>query len=100
MGEIHYKYKEDEILAEIKAYIDATYNGHYIGEDNIQSLDLIFATGHGTGFNMGNILKYGARFGKKDGINIKDLYKIIHYAMFEIYNQRRHNVVSTETTSD
>lgn len=98
MSEIRYKYREDKILKEIKDYIDATYNAHYMGEDNIQSMDLILATGHATGFNIGNILKYGARFGKKSGFNRKDLLKVIHYAVFELYNQERNDDVSSETT--
>lgn len=84
---VPYKYDEDKILKEISAYIDSTYHGHYVGEDNVQSLDLILATGHATGFNIGNILKYGSRFGKKRGFNRDDLLKVIHYAIFELYNQ-------------
>jgi hypothetical protein len=99
LSDIPYKYREDKILLEIKNYIDATYNAHYMGEDNVQSMDLILATGHATGFNIGNILKYGSRFGKKNGFNRKDLLKVIHYAVFELYNQERNgNDVSTETT--
>ena len=33
------------------------------------------------GFLYGNIIKYAQRFGKKDGKNEKDLYKVIHYAI-------------------
>lgn len=84
---VPYKYHEDTILKEISDYIDSTYSGHYVGEDNVQSLDLILATGHATGFNVGNILKYGSRFGKKRGFNRDDLLKVIHYAIFELYNQ-------------
>lgn len=82
---VPYKYNEPELLNEIAAYIDKTYHGHYIGEDNVQSFDLILATGHATGFNVGNILKYGSRYGKKRGFNRDDLLKVIHYAMFELY---------------
>lgn len=83
---IPYKYDEPALIKEISDYIDLTYQGHYVGEDNVQSLDLILATGHATGFNVGNILKYGSRYGKKDGYNRKDLLKVIHYAIFELYN--------------
>lgn len=86
---IPYKYNEPEILAEIAKYIDLTYAGHYVGEDNVQSMDLILATGQATGFNIGNILKYGSRYGKKRGYNRDDLLKVIHYAIFELYNQSR-----------
>ena len=86
---VPFKYNEEEILAEIGAYIAKTYQGHYVGEDNVQSLDLIFATGHATGFNIGNILKYGSRYGKKRGFNRDDLLKVIHYAVVELYNHSK-----------
>lgn len=91
---VPYKYQEDIILKEVADYIDSTYKGHYVGEDNVQSLDLILATGHATGFNVGNILKYGSRYGKKRGYNRDDLLKVIHYAIFELYNHTK--VHSTE----
>lgn len=86
---VPYKYQEDTILKEVADYIDSTYKGHYVGEDNVQSLDLILATGHATGFNVGNILKYGSRYGKKRGYNRDDLLKVIHYAIFELYNHTK-----------
>lgn len=89
---IPYKYHEDTILKEISDYIDTTYKGHYVGEDNVQSLDLILATGHATGFNVGNLLKYGSRYGKKRGYNRDDLLKAIHYAIFELYNHSKNQL--------
>ena len=89
---IPYKYQEDMILKEIAAYIDTTYKGHYVGEDNVQSLDLILATGHATGFNVGNMLKYGSRYGKKRGYNRDDLLKVVHYAIFELYNHSKNHM--------
>lgn len=86
---VPYKYHEDTILKEVADYIDTTYKGHYVGDDNVQSLDLILATGHATGFNVGNILKYGSRYGKKRGYNRDDLLKVIHYAIFELYNHSK-----------
>src|SRR5258708_3710259 len=86
---VPYKYNENVLLKEVAAYIDTTYKGHYVGDDNVQSLDLILATGHATGFNIGNILKYGSRYGKKRGYNRDDLLKVIHYALFELYNHSK-----------
>lgn len=83
---IPYKYNEPALIEEVRQYIANTYSGHYVGEDNIQSLDLIIATGHATGFNIGNVLKYGSRYGKKKGYNRDDLLKVIHYAIFELFN--------------
>lgn len=80
---IQYKYTEDTLLKEIKEYIDSTYTQHYSGK--YQATDMIIDAGHGVGFCIGNILKYGKRYGKKDGYNRKDLMKIIHYAIIALY---------------
>ena len=81
---IKYKFNEDKILEDIKDYIDLTYNQHY-GNGKYQATDMIIDSGHGEGFCIGNIMKYAMRYGKKDGKNIKDLQKIIHYAIINIY---------------
>jgi len=80
---IDYKYNEDSALQEIKAYIDSTYNQHYSGK--YQATDMIIDAGHGTGFCIGNIMKYAKRYGKKDGLNKADLLKIIHYAIIQLH---------------
>lgn len=80
-----YKYDEGRILEQARAHIDGTYGGHYVGEDNVQALDLIFATGHGESFCIGNALKYLSRFGKKNGKNREDLLKAIHYAVLALH---------------
>lgn len=78
--EIKYKFNEAEILARLKDYIDGTYEQHY-SMNKIQSTEFIFDANQGEGFCIGNIIKYAQRFGKKDGKNDKDLYKVIHYAV-------------------
>ena len=74
---IDYKFNEGEILKEIQKYVDSTYEQHY-ATGKIQSTEFILDTGHGLGFTIGNIIKYAQRYGKKDGFNKKDLYKVIH----------------------
>ena len=74
------KFNEDVVLNKIKVYIAKTYKGHY-GSGNIQTTEVTFDAGHGESFCLGNILKYAQRFGKKNGRNEQDLYKIIHYAI-------------------
>ena len=74
------RFNEVIILEKVKAYIDFTYSQHY-GSGKIQSTEVTFDAGHGESFCIGNILKYAQRFGKKDGKNEADLYKIIHYAI-------------------
>ena len=86
MSDIPYKYNEPALLKELEAYIAKTYDGHYVSEDNIQALDIIFATGRGEGFTVGNVLKYASRLGKKnDTSERQDLWKIVHYALLSIF---------------
>ena len=78
-----YKFKENIILDEVKRYIDETYSSHY-ATTHKQATEIIIDQGHGTGFCMGNILKYAQRYGKKRGKNKHDLYKVIHYAIIQL----------------
>jgi hypothetical protein len=80
---IDYKFKEDISLAELKNYIDSTYNQHY-AQGKYQATDMIVDAGFGEGFCIGNIMKYAMRYGKKDDKK-KELLKIIHYAMIALY---------------
>jgi hypothetical protein len=80
MSVFSYKYKEDETLNKIKAYIDSTYTSHY-SQNNIQATEFIIDSGHGEGFCIGNIIKYAQRYGKKGGKNKRDIMKLIHYAI-------------------
>ena len=81
----YFKYHEEEILKDIEEYVSGTYKGHYTGNSheyrNVQTLDLMASKDLASGFCQANILKYGSRYGNKDGKNKKDLMKVIHYAM-------------------
>ena len=83
---IEYKYNEDKILETIKTYIDDTYGQHY-SQNKYQATEFIIDSGHGTGFCIGNVLKYAQRYGRKgnkeDGR--KDLLKVIHYAIIQLH---------------
>jgi len=83
------KYHEDEILKDIKEYVSSTYNGHYTGTKheyrNVQTLDLMASRDLASTFCQANILKYGSRYGSKDGRNKRDLLKVIHYAMLLLH---------------
>ena len=85
----YFKYHEEEILKDIKEYVSRTYQGHYTGKSheyrNVQTLDLMAAKELASGFCQANILKYGSRYGNKDGNNKKDLMKVIHYAMLLLH---------------
>ena len=74
------KYREDEILNEVKEYIESTYDQHYsTTEDGFQVMDMLRQLGIDKDFCQANAIKYLARYGKKAGKNRKDLLKAIHY---------------------
>ena len=85
----YFKYHEKEILKDIEEYVSRTYQGHYTGKSheyrNVPTLDLMAAKELASGFCQANILKYGSRYGNKDGKNTKDLMKVIHYAMLLLH---------------
>jgi hypothetical protein len=84
-----WKYNEDKILKEVEDYVTGTYHGHYCGDQDgyadIQTIDLMAAKKLAAGFCQANILKYGSRYGDKDGRNKRDLLKVIHYAMLLLH---------------
>ena len=81
---IDYKFNENVIVNDIMDYINKTYDSHYAQTKNYQATEIIIDQGHGTGFCMGNILKYAQRYGKKEGRNKTDLMKVIHYAIIQL----------------
>ena len=84
-----YKYHEEEILKDIEEYVSKTYQGHYTGTKHefrkVQTIDLMAARDIASGFCQANILKYGSRYGSKDGRNKTDLLKVVHYAMLLLH---------------
>ena len=85
----NFKYHEDEILKDIQEYVSRTYQGHYTGTKHefrkVQTIDLMAARDIATDFCQANILKYGSRYGSKNGNNKTDLLKVIHYAMLLLH---------------
>lgn len=84
-----WKYNEDKILKDVEDYVTSTYRSHYCGHNHdykdIQTIDLMAAKDLAPGFCQANILKYGSRYGDKDGRNKRDLLKVIHYAMLLLH---------------
>jgi len=84
-----YKYHEEEILKDIEEYVSSTYQGHYTGTKHefrkVQTIDLMAARDIAPHFCQANILKYGSRYGSKNGRDKKDLLKVIHYAMLLLH---------------
>lgn len=79
-----YRFSEDELVKELKTYIDKTYQQHY-STNKFQAAEFIFDTGHGVGFTVGNIMKYAQRYGKKNGHNRGDILKILHYTVMLLH---------------
>ena len=84
---IDYKFNENQIIHDIKTYVDKTYDSHYAQTKNYQATEIIIDQGHGTGFCMGNVDKYANRYGKKGTREDarKDLLKVIHYALLQLH---------------
>ena len=86
LSRIEYKYNENQLIAEFKEYVDETYGLHY-SKEKFQATEFIMDGGHGTGFCIGNVLKYAQRYGKK-GTRAdarKDLMKVLHYALLQLH---------------
>lgn len=80
-----FKFGEDEIIKELEEYIRGTYGAHYVGENNIQSIEYMDTLDAAVGFCKGNIIKYTSRYGKKNGRNKADLMKVLHYTILLAY---------------
>ena len=87
---INYKYNEHELIKQFSKYVDKTYEQHY-SKDKFQATEFIMDGGHGEGFCIGNILKYAQRYGKKDGFNRSDIFKILHYALMALHQHDKTN---------
>ena len=87
---IEYKFREDELLRELREYVDSTYNQHY-ATGNIQSTEVIIDRGRGLDFCLGNVDKYSNRYGSKGTAadHRKDLMKILHYVLLALYSHDR-----------
>ena len=83
---LDYKFNEKEYVEELLRVIDSTYTGHY-SRDHFQATEFIIDGGHGTGFCIGNIMKYAQRYGKKGSRDDarKDLLKVLHYGIIQLF---------------
>src|SRR5674476_825351 len=89
-----FKRNEDKYLEAAKQHIAETYEGHYVNDHNIQAIDLWEAQGSLLTTARDAVEKYMMRFGKKDGYNLNDMYKAIHYITLMIHcaEQKQNNV--------
>jgi hypothetical protein len=81
----NFKYNEDEMLNEVTEYIASTYQGHYVGQGEIQTTDVWNTLGSAGTTTRDTAIKYLMRYGKKGGYNKKDLFKAIHYIVLLNY---------------
>ncbi len=96
-----FRYDEEQILKDIREYVSATYRSHYTATEpgnykDIQTIDLMAVKDLASAFCQANILKYGSRYGSKDGKNKKDLMKVIHYAMLLLHFDDHYKTPTTE----
>ena len=82
---ISYKYAENRVIADFKAYIDKTYSQHYMTENNVQCFDAWIALDDATPTFRNTAIKYLWRYGKKNGNNKDDLMKVLHYTIMCLY---------------
>ena len=78
-ADVKYRYSEDKFLAEVKEYVANTYQGHYVGGGQYQTVDIWDTLGSASTTCRDTAIKYLMRYGKKGGNNKKDLLKAIHY---------------------
>ena len=76
---VEYKYNEDQIMKDVAEYIQSTYGQHYVGNRDIQTVDVWDSLGIAGQMSQGTAIKYLMRFCRKDGVNRKDLMKAMHY---------------------
>lgn len=82
--------EEDSILQELTNYIEGTYTAHYKTDGELQTVDIWESLGIAEDVCKGTALKYIMRFGKKDGKNLKDLYKAMHYLVLMVHYAKQH----------
>tara|TARA_E500000305_G_scaffold69743_1_gene55678 strand:- start:274 stop:555 length:282 start_codon:yes stop_codon:yes gene_type:complete len=85
------KYNEKESLNDIEKYIESTYGQHYVGKDEFQIQDLLHSIDIAMPFCQASAMKYLARYGKKEGLNRKDLLKAAHYIILMMYFSKNNN---------
>lgn len=74
-----FRFNEGRILKEAAEYIAGTYDGHYVGDKKVQTIDIWQSLGSVDTTARDTAIKYLMRYGKKEGYNKKDLLKAIHY---------------------
>lgn len=90
--DFNFKYDEDKIIGIMMEHMQATYSQHYVGEDDIQTVDVWYSLGSAATTVRDNAIKYLMRYGKKGGKNPEDLKKIIHFVILLWYFSQTKNL--------
>lgn len=97
--ETNFKYSEDVVIKYLEKYIKGTYSQHYVGSSGIQAIDVWKSLNIDEESFRSNIIKYAMRYKYKDGTNLKDLVKILHYTILLIdrnHSDEIRSVLDTE----
>lgn len=97
---IEYRFREQEILAETLEYIRGTYNQHYVGKEEIQTIDVWDSLGSVDTTARDTAIKYLMRYGRKDGMNKKDLHKAMHYIVLLYHFTQNRQPIAAHLTID
>jgi len=84
-----WRFKEDELLDEIRSYILDTYEQHYARGGKTQAYEIACERGRGLEFALTCIDKYSGRYGEKGDnpdVHRMDLLKLAHYAILALYD--------------
>ena len=99
------KFNEKQFLDDALKYIEGTYDKHYVGEDDsdMQIVEFWQMMGNSqeTIATCRNVAtKYLARYGRKEGRNIQDLYKAIHYLSFMAFYTEKNKITDVSNQVD
>lgn len=83
IGTIDYCYNEKQFMDSAMLHINSTYKSHYSGD--IQTTQYIMSKASSLDFLKGSVFSYIDRFGKKEGANIDDLKKAVHFIAMMAY---------------
>lgn len=78
-------------LGNLFCYLSSTYGDKYANAE-FNPKNIYLGQISGRGFNIGNAIKYLSRYqtdGYKKSYNIEDLYKAIHYLLFELIRRAK-----------
>ncbi len=87
MPNLHWKYNEENVIHNFMSYLNETYSEHYTNDENdLQVFDVWKARGTMTDTAIDTAVKYLVRYGRKNGHDLQDLYKAMHYIVLAIGN--------------